>query len=182
MDTNFWGFFMTKYNEQFRLEVVEHYLRGPDGYRATGIHFGLDDKMVKRWVDWYRIHGIDGLKKKFTAYSAQFKLSVLQHIWDNELSYSQAGALFNIRSPGTIGVWERAYRDGGIDALKRRPRGRPKKMAVPTTKPEPSGDEKRSRDELLVELQHLRMENAYLKKLRALVQAQQKAAPPKKRK
>jgi hypothetical protein len=36
--------------------------------------------------------------------------------------------------------------------------------------------------ELLVELQNLRMENAYLKKLRALVQAQQKATPLKKRK
>jgi transposase len=56
-------------------------------------------------------------------------------------------------------------------------------MAAPTTKPEPKGDdEKRTREDLLVELQHLRMENAYLKKLRALVQAQQKATPPKKRK
>jgi transposase len=183
LDTNFWGFFMTKYNEQFRLQVVQHYLHGPDGYRATGAHFGLDDKMVKRWVDWFQAHGIEGLKKKYAVYSAHFKLSVLQHIWDNELSYAQAGALFNIRNPGILSVWERAYRDGGIDALEPRPRGKPKKMAAPTTKPEPTGDdEKRTREDLLVELQHLRMENAYLKKLRALVQAQQKATPPKKRK
>jgi transposase len=174
---------MTKYNEQFKLSVVQHYLEGTNGYATTGAHFGLDDRMVKRWVDWYRAHGIDGLKKKFTAYSAEFKLSVLQHIWDNELSYSQAAALFNIRNPGILSVWERAYQHGGLDALKSRPRGRPKKMAAPTTKPEPPGnDEKRSREELLAELQHLRMENAYLKKLRALVQAQQKATPPKKRK
>jgi transposase len=56
-------------------------------------------------------------------------------------------------------------------------------MTAPTTRPTPSDDdEKRSREELLAELQHLRMENAYLKKLRALVQAQQKATPPKKHK
>ena len=46
----------------------------------------------------------------------------------------------------------------------------------------PPDDENRPRDELLAELNYLRMENAYLKKLQALVQAQQKATPPKKRK
>ena len=174
---------MTKYNEQFKLQVVQYYLQGVAGYTATGAHFGLDDAMVKRWVDWFQAHGVDGLRKKFTSYSAEFKLSVLKHIWDNELSYGQAATLFNIRNPGILSVWERSYRDGGIDALKPRPRGRPKQMAAPTTKPEPQGDdEKRTRDELLAEVQHLRMENAYLKKLRALVQAQQKATPPKKRK
>ena len=56
-------------------------------------------------------------------------------------------------------------------------------MAVPTEKPDtPSDDEKRSREELLAELDYLRMENAYLKKLQALVQARPKPTPPKKRK
>jgi transposase len=56
-------------------------------------------------------------------------------------------------------------------------------MPVPTTKPEPSpDDEKRTREELLAELNQLRMENAYLKKLRALVQAQQKPTQLKKHK
>ena len=56
-------------------------------------------------------------------------------------------------------------------------------MPVPTTKPEPSpDDEKRTRDELVAELNQLRMENAYLKKLQALVQARQQQTPPKKRK
>lgn len=174
---------MTKYNEQFKLAVVQHYLCGAEGYRTTATRFGLDHKTVKRWVDWFRAHGFDGLKKKFTHYSAEFKLSVLRHIWDNDLSYGQAAAEFNIRNPGILRVWERAYRDGGIDALEPKPRGKPKKMPAPTTNPEqPRDDEKRSRDELLAEVQHLRMEVAYLKKLRALVQAQQKQVPRKKRK
>jgi transposase-like protein len=33
LDTNFWGFFMTKYNEQFKLEVVEQYLAGSAAYK-----------------------------------------------------------------------------------------------------------------------------------------------------
>ncbi len=55
-------------------------------------------------------------------------------------------------------------------------------MAVPTAKPDMPSDEKRSREELLAELDYLRMENAYLKKLQALVQARPKQASPKKRK
>jgi transposase len=49
----------------------------------------------------------------------------------------------------------------------------------PEQKPE---DDKRSREDLLAELDQLRMENAYLKKLQALVQARQQQTPPKKRK
>ena len=43
-------------------------------------------------------------------------------------------------------------------------------------------DDKRSREELLAEVNQLRMELAYLKKLEALVQARPKQAPKKKRK
>jgi transposase len=54
--------------------------------------------------------------------------------------------------------------------------------ASPT--PTTSDDESRSKKDLLAEIDQLRMENAYLKKLEALVQEQkqQKAAAPKKRK
>jgi transposase len=104
-------------------------------------------------------------------------------MWDNALSFGQTAATFNIRHHAIIGVWERSYRDGGFDALVPRPRGRLKQMSAPTTKPESSpDDEKRTREELLAELNQLRMENAYLKKLRALVQAKQKATSPTKRK
>lgn len=174
---------MTKYNEQFKLAVVQQYLTGPAGLKAIGREHGLDHVTVKRWVDWYRVHGLDGLKKKFSHYSAEFKLSVLQHMWDNELSKGDTATAFNIRNPAILSVWERNYRSAGLDALLPRPRGKPKQMAAPTNKPAPPpDDENRPRDELLAELNHLRMENAYLKKLRALVQAQQKAIPPKKRK
>ena len=53
-------------------------------------------------------------------------------------------------------------------------------MVDPKVKPPPKGEKDRpSREELLAELSQLRMENAYLKKLNALVQARQ---APKKRK
>lgn len=175
---------MTKYDEHFKLSVVQQCLSGKDGIKTIAKRNGLAHSMVRRWVEWFQAHGTDGLKKKFSHYSAEFKLSVLQHLWDNEQSYGQAAVHFNIRNPGIVGVWERSYRDGGLDALESAPRGRRRKMAAPETKTEvpPPEDDKRSREELLAEVSQLRMEVAYLKKLRALVQAQQKATPAKKRK
>jgi transposase len=174
---------MTKYDEQFKVTVVQQYLSGKAGYKTIANEYGLAYGMVRRWVGWFQAHEAAGLQKKFSHYSAEFKLSVLQHIWDNELSYGQAAVHFNIRNPGILGAWKRSYRNGGLEALEPAPRGRRRNMAAPTTKTEgPPEDDKRSREELLAEVSQLRMEVAYLKKLRALVQAQQKATPAKKRK
>jgi transposase len=52
----------------------------------------------------------------------------------------------------------------------------------PTTPSATPDDDTRTRQELLEELNYLRMENAYLKKLEALAQAQRQAAQRKKRK
>ncbi len=176
---------MSKYNEQFKLAVVQEYLAGTAGYKLIANRHGLPRSTVSKWVGLHNLHGIAGLAKKFTHYNAEFRLSVLQHMWDCELSYNQVAVAFNIRSAGCIGQWERCYHSGGLDALAPRKRGKPKKMPIPPdTKPEslpdPTG---RTHDELVAEVGQLRMEVAYLKKLRALVQAQQqqKTATRKKR-
>ena len=174
---------MTKYDEQFKLRMVREYLDGSAGSDTLAKRYGLLGSLLRRWVAMYRARGESGLRKKHSAYSGEFKLSVLQHMWDNGLSFGQTAAAFNIRHHAIVGVWERSYRAGGFDALVPRPRGRPKQMPVPTTKAEStSDDEKRTHEELLAELNQLRMENAYLKKLQALVQAKQKATSPTKRK
>jgi transposase len=55
-------------------------------------------------------------------------------------------------------------------------------MAISVPTPAiPPDDDNRSREELLAEVNQLRMELAYLKKLEALVQAQKKLVPLKKR-
>jgi transposase len=177
---------MTKYNEQFKLAVVQQYLSGTAGYKAVAKLHGLAYSMVRKWVGLHRQQGAAGLSKKFSHYDAEFRLSVLQHMWDGDLSYGQVAAVFNIRSAGCISQWERCYHGGGIDALVPRSRGKPKKMPmIEDTKPQlpPDGAE-HTRDELVAEVNHLRMEVAYLKKLQALVQSQQRqrATARKKRK
>ncbi|MGK5037528.1 transposase, partial [Janthinobacterium sp. LB3P118] len=73
---------MTKYNEQFKLTVVRQYLDGRQGYKSVANDHLLHHVVVKRWVDRYRLHGIAGLQKKFSHYDAEFKLAVLQRMWD----------------------------------------------------------------------------------------------------
>ena len=177
---------MAKYSEQFKLAVVQDYLSDTsEGYRAIGRRHGLSSHVIlQRWVAAYQLHGGAGLRKKSSGYSAEYKLSVLQHMWDNRLSINQTAARFDIRSYAMVSMWERAYQEGGIEALKPRRRGRPRPMtASDTSKPDQApDDDKRSREDLLAEVNQLRMELAYVKKLQALVQARPKQAPRKKRK
>lgn len=178
---------MSKYSEQFKLAIVQQYLSGTLGSKQIGHENNLPYSMVRKWVALYRAHGTDGLAKKFSHYNAEFRLSVLRHMWDAQLSYSQVAVAFNIRSAGCISHWERCYHSGGLDSLAPRKRGRPTKMPIPPdtespeSLPDPAGC---THDELVTEVNQLRMEVAYLKKLEALVQAQkqQRTTMRKKRK
>jgi len=170
---------MTKYTEELKLRVVAAYLNGTGGVKTLAKEHGVERGAVQKWIARYRVHGAEGLKKKFSHYSAEFKLSVLRHMWDNELSCRETAAVFDLRNHSYLTDWEKRYRSGGIQALASRRRGRPRKMPD-TGKPlPPPDDDKLSNEALLAELKYLRMENAYLKKLKALVQA--KGAPTKRK-
>lgn len=175
---------MTKYDEQLKLKLVRQYLDGVSGTRLLAAHYGVSRSVLRRWVAAYEQHGRDGLRKKCSHYDAQFKMSVLAHMWKKELSHQQVAAVFDIRNPGCLAKWERQYYDGGMDALAPRPRGRPRAMNHPDhEKPtEPSAPDERTREQLLKENEYLRAEVAYLKKLDALLQAKKQAAQKKKRK
>lgn len=178
---------MSKYSEQFKLAIVQQYLSGTAGYKQIAHEHNLPYSTVRKWVGLHRAHGTDGLAKKFSHYTAEVRLAVLQRMWSDELSYTQVAAAFNIRSAGCISQWERCYHSGGLDALAPRKRGGPKKMPIlpdtepPESLPDPAG---RTHDELVAEVNQLRMEVAFLKKLEALVQAQkqQRTTTRKKRK
>lgn len=172
---------MIRHSEQFKLSVVERYLVGLEGYRRVGTHFGLAPAMVRRWVSRYQLYGAAGLAQRGGNFSPEFKLSVLQHMWDNSLSQTKVALLFDVRNTASIGIWEARYRSGGIDALARSSRKEPDKMDAPTVKPSPAADSERSREDLLKEVEYLRMEVAVLKKFQALAQSKKNPTAPKKR-
>jgi transposase len=172
-----------KYDEQFKFSAVDAYLVGPAGFTKVAQQFEISAALLRSWVARYRLHGVAGLAiRAWKAHSVEFKLSVLKHMWDNALSYRQTAAVFNLPNSSHIGEWERRYKLSGFEGLKRH-RNENRKMKVP---PIPSVrvpvDEKNcSHDDLVDEVKRLRAENAYLKKLKALVESKP-SAPPKKRK
>ena len=177
---------MGKYTLEKKLVAVRSYCSGELGQKAVAKQYKVDVSSLRQWIAAYRAHGIDGLKaKKRELYSADFKLRVLKRVEEEHLSYRQAAALFDIRKFDIIGHWKRQYEEGGIELLSRGPGRKNRSMTTqPNCKPklQADNDEKRTREELLEEVNQLRMENAYLKKLEALAQENKQTTLREKRK
>ena len=86
----------------------------------------------------------------------------------------ETAAIFNIPAPSTIIVWKKQLETCGVDALqsKKKRRLSMKKESIKQSKQAPVEG---STEALQAEIQRLRMENEYLKKLNALVQAKEKS-------
>lgn len=124
------------------------------------------------------------LKKEVFAYSEKFKERVILDIIENRLNYHAAvrkyWGLDNQRDVDryrkTVKRWVLRYQEKGDDAPMRKVKFKDIPDDDLPDKPPP-----RTMEELLKENFELRVENAYLKKLRALVQAEE-AAERKRRK
>ncbi len=97
---------MKRYEAEFKLEVVQSFLAGEGGVKLLVRRWSVSEEKVRTWVSHYRLHGIDGLRPKRSAYSAQFKLQVLAHQDREQLSSRQVAAIYDIRNPNHVGVYE----------------------------------------------------------------------------
>ena len=175
---------MGKYTTQFKLSAIKAFLERGSGYRFIAAQFQLDPTLLRRWVEAYRLHGDVGLEVCNKGYSSQFKLSVLQHMWRENLSFRRMAAIYNLGNSSQVGRWQQRYYSGGIEALTTR-KGLNAAMNLPPAKrsePSSTSDEDLSRAELLIKLRKLQVENAVLKKLeefREEKKKQEKAARKK---
>jgi transposase len=164
---------MRKYTYEQRLkavlDVVEKYM----SCRTVAKQLGCGKSVVHRWVQQYEQHGTGGLIQKLGTYTGEFKIDVVEYMQENHLSISQAAVVFGIPSDTTVGKWVRIYYEEGPQALYRENRGQKDNMPSNKSKKEKMNKEKSNpelQEDLLAEIERLRMENAYLKKLNALVQ------------
>ena len=96
-------------------------------------------------------------------YTGEFKQRVVETMQREKLSYREAARQFEITDHDRVRHWERIYLEEGPEGLYIERRGRGSKAReAKQLKPEVEED-------LLAEVQRLRAENAYLKKLNALV-------------
>ena len=159
---------MSKYDLEFKLSVIRYLEKEGASKKSASKHFGVNASCIRKWVWAYEYHGLEGLKHRNGSYSAEFKESVVRYKKQNHLSGREVAARFNIPGPATIQAWERRYDEGGIQALTDQ-RGQKKSMSKHLNESPRKPLEEMSQEEMHAELQYLRAENAYLKKLKALI-------------
>ena len=169
---------MSKYSNEFKLEVVKYYLEGHHSRAGTARKFGMPSSTpLKEWIKKYQEHGPEGLiKQQKSSYSGEFKQNVVEYMHDNHLSATQTAIHFRLQTPIVL-KWERIYYEEGPQGLYKERRGRSRNME---SKPKKKKWDKQVEEDLIAENQHLKMENEYLKKLNALVQERIKRENKKK--
>ena len=95
-------------------------------------------------------------------YTGEFKRMVVETMMRDKLSYKETARQFDISCHKSVADWERIYLMEGPEGLYIERRGR-------SSKGRPQQFPKEVEEDLLKEVQRLRAENAYLKKLQALV-------------
>ena len=145
-----------------REQAVEMLERGC-GYRLTARRLGVSAETVREWQKTYRAIGKDGLLAmgvKRTRYDYETKVAAARAVVDGGMSKPEAMVRFGIASATPLKNWCRLYREGGAQALKPKPKGRPKGSVrtVPPTREE----------ELAERVRKLEAQVAYLKKSIAL--------------
>lgn len=170
---------MTKFTNDQKLETITRYQNGSESIEEIAKSIGTYCSVVSNWIKQFEYHGLSAFEKSYTTYTTQFKMDVLNYMQENGVSSNEAAVIFKISSPGMIRNWRTQLEKGGQDALFSKKKGRPS-MKKDSNKQSKQAPVEGSPEALQVEIDRLRMENEYLKKLNALVQAKEKS--PKKTK
>ena len=153
----------TLYDEAVRRRAAMLFDEGM-GYKTAASLLGIPRETVRKWLDTYRSVGLEGLMvmgSKHMRYSFETKLAAARAVVDEGMTKADAMAEFGIASMTPLKNWMKAYREGGPEALRPKPKGRPRGSASPP-------EELTREQELERRILKLEAENAYLKKSIAL--------------
>ncbi|WP_368885960.1 helix-turn-helix domain-containing protein, partial [Rothia mucilaginosa] len=129
-----------RHDRLLREQAVKMFEKG-FGYRMTARTLGVSAATVREWQKMHRAIGKDGLLAmgvKQTRYNYETKVAAAKAVVDGGMSKPEAMVRFGIASATPLKQWCRLYREGGAQALKPKPKGRPKGSvrAVPPTREE----------------------------------------------
>jgi transposase len=165
-----------KYDYAFKLECVELVLKKHYSNEAVSKLKGPNESNIRKWVSFYKTYGVSSLlPRKNQSYSIDFKNKVLKAIEKKSLSLREVGLKFNIPDLSIIIKWQKDFTKFGLEGLQPKPKGRPKSMSNYKRKKRKSDKPLTREEELLLENEALRCELEVLKKLQALIQAEEKA-------
>ena len=151
-----------RHDRLLREQAAQMFKKG-HGYRLTARKLGVSAATVREWQKTYRVIGRSGFLAmgiKQARYDYETKVAAAKAVVDGGMSKPEAMMRFGIASATPLKQWCRLYRQGGAQALKPKPKGRPKGSvrAVPPTREE----------ELEERVRKLEAQVVYLKKSIAL--------------
>jgi transposase len=169
---------MAKFTKEEKINIVLRYINGNNSMNKVAKEENISHSELSAWVLLYEHHGIEGFIKRYTSYSLQFKMDVLNYMDEQGISYRKTAAIFNLSSYSMIRSWRLQLNPDGLKAHQSKTKELPsmKKETKKVTQTEDSVKVLEAR------IKQLEMENAYLKKLNALVQEQEKLQTKLKRK
>lgn len=161
---------MAKFTREYKLQIAKRYLNELVSYRDLANQVGVDQSVLRYWVMLVRHHGDQAFVFPYTNYPSAFKLRVIQYITEKNYSIREASAIFHVPDPCMVRRWMKKWERAGEHAfgsLEMRP-----STMTPNHKNKKIKDNSSNQtmEDMKKELEYLRMENAYLKKLNALVQ------------
>ena len=154
------GNLRVRYDIDLRRRAAEMFAEGR-GYHATATELGLPPTTVRKWHRTYVALGVGGLSimgKTHRSYPWELKVEAARAVVEDGEAKADVMARFEIASLSPLERWCGAYREDGPDALRPKPKGRPKGSTAPSR---PMTREQ----ELERRIQKLEAENAYLKKI-----------------
>jgi len=158
---------MAKYSKEEMIAAIEAVNSG-ESIAEVARQKQICESSLKWVYRCYSKHGEKGLHSHTYNWTAEQKNDVLKYMYENQISCKETGVLLGIRDT-TILRWEKRYLENGIEGLEDKKKGRKPRVQ----KPKPP---KTREEELLDRIQYLEAENAYLKKLNALVAEREKRA------
>ena len=163
-----------KYDYEFKLECVELVVNKHYSWELISKKKEISRSNLRKWISLYKEYGKSGLLPRINQiYSLAFKVKVLKAISENSLSLRQTRLRFNISSDSIIIKWKKDFSNFGLEGLKAKSKGR-KSMSNSKGKKRKSEIPLTREEELLLENEALRCEIDFLKKLQALIQAEEK--------
>ncbi len=154
-----------KHDLESRRRAVELFDAGV-GCKPAAEALSVPRETVREWQWVYRAFGSEALLSmggKQSRYTFEQRVAAASAVVDGGMAKTDAMAEFGIRSKSPLERWCRLYREGGAEALRPGPKGRPRGSR--------SKPRARTREQELEErCRRLEAEAASLKKLRALVE------------
>ena len=130
------------------------------GKRSALSSLGISVGTVEKWLYAYRAVGSEGplnMGRIHNSYSFETKLAFARMVVDGGAILADAMAAYGVVSRASALKWCKAYREGGEEALRPKPKGRPKGSPATTRE-----------EELEIGVRKLEAKNAYLNRLEAM--------------